>query len=262
MLQPLLGKLQFTHEAGVGFLHRVRWGRRCLLPSGSFVHQRHLERHQEQAFESLRLGNVLDGQVDEYDATIGPYPQAPARDGGFFGCRLMERQDQIVLQTFPRHFYEIVCRLTRSQFELVPSVPMNIDNLATVIDDYRRRRVTRHQHLLDQFGHRWGASSDLLCLRVCLAVSGDLHQSNGELRQMSKRARLSRPLEELPFPVDDLKEILEPADRFRGTEKQNTIRLQGVVEQWQDFLLCLDFQIDEQIAASQEVQLCEGRIGQ
>src|SRR4029077_1771780 len=73
---------------------------------------------------------------------------------------------------------------------------------------------------------------------------------------------LCRPCEELPFPVDDGEETLEPADRFGGTEKQDAVRVQGVMKQRQEFLLGLGFQIDQEIAARQEVQLRKWRIGQ
>ena len=71
--------------------------------------------------------------------------------------RLMERQGQIVLQSFPRHLDQMVGRRTGRRFEIGAGVPVNVDDLAPIVDDDRRRRVARDQQLLDQIGNRGGA---------------------------------------------------------------------------------------------------------
>ena len=58
------------------------------------------------------------------------------------------------------------------------------------------------------------------------------------------------------------KELLGPADRFGQPEQQEAMRLQRVVKQRQEFVLGLGFQIDEEIAAGEEVQFGKRRIYQ
>src|SRR3970282_1336230 len=129
----------------------------------------------------------------------------------------MERQGQIVLQSFPRHLDQMVCRLAWRRFEIGPGVPMNVDDLAPDVDDDRRRRETRYQELLDQIGNRRGADGDRGRLVVYAGLGYPFHQTTRKPFQVGKRAGLSRPPEELPFPVNDGEETFEPADRFGRT---------------------------------------------
>ena len=62
-----------------------------------------------------------------------------------------------MLQSFPRHLDQTVCRLAGCRFEIGTGVPMDVDDLAPTVDDDRRRRVARDQQLLDEIGNLGGA---------------------------------------------------------------------------------------------------------
>ena len=174
----------------------------------------------------------------------------------------MERGRQIVLQSFPRHLDQTVCRRAGRRFQVGAGMPVNVDDFTPGVHEDRRWRVARDQQLLDEIGNRGGAHGGKGRLGLRAGLGGPFHQSLRKPFQTRKRAGLRRPPEQFPFPVDDSKERFELPDRFGRTEEQDAVRLQGIVEQRQEFLLCLGFQIDQEIAAGQEVQLRKGGIGQ
>src|SRR4029079_2956902 len=65
---------------------------------------------------------------------------------------------------------------------------------------------------------------------------------------------------DLGFAAHDLEEIGEPMDGFRVSEHEEARRLERVVEDRNDLLLHERPEVDEDVAATDEIQLREGRI--
>ena len=62
------------------------------------------------------------------------------------------------------------------------------------------------------------------------------------------------------LPIHRLEEIGEPADCLARAQKQESIRAQRIMERRQDLLLQTRLDIDEQVAATDQVHAREGRI--
>ena len=80
-------------------------------------------------------------------------------------------------------------------------------------------------------------------------------------RQVKRRGRRGLLGEDLVLLVHRLEEIGEAADRFRGAQEQEPAGLERVVERGQHLLLQARLEIDQQVAATDEVHARERRIG-
>ncbi len=80
-------------------------------------------------------------------------------------------------------------------------------------------------------------------------------------RQVKRRSRRGLLGIDLVFLVHRLEQVGEPADRFRGAQEQEPAGLERVMERGQRLLLEGRLQIDEQVAATDQVHAREGRIG-
>lgn len=66
--------------------------------------------------------------------------------------------------------------------------------------------------------------------------------------------------EYFPFFIQKSKKIVVRTDRFRGTEKEDAIIFQAVMEHWQQLLLKFRAEINEQITAGEQIQFGKGWI--
>ena len=92
---------------------------------------------------------------------------------------------------------------------------------------------------------------------------GSVRQGRGERAGKSIGSgplRGLQPLENPQLVVQRREQVGERADGFRAAEKQHAAGIQAVVKQRHELLLHLGRQVDQQIAAAQEIQLGEGRI--
>ncbi|MEZ4601249.1 MAG: hypothetical protein R2940_15775 [Syntrophotaleaceae bacterium] len=64
----------------------------------------------------------------------------------------------------------------------------------------------------------------------------------------------------LPFSVDDIEQIVEFADVLGGAEKQKPPLSEAVVQQGQNLFLQLLIHVDEQVAATHQIEVAEGGI--
>src|ERR1017187_4395839 len=77
-------------------------------------------------------------------------------------------------------------------------------------------------------------------------------KGRGKLDQLRSRGGLGSPVEPC-LAVEGGKQVGETADRLRAAEQQDATEGQAVVKQRNEFLLHLRSQVDQQIAAAQNV---------
>ena len=105
---------------------------------------------REQAAQCLRLEDLLDPNVDQDLITVGLHPHGAMQHG--FACGgLLHRGGEVELQAFPRHVEHVddVLR-TRSGLEEVAGAPVDVDDVAALVDDDRRRCHVFEQHPFDR----------------------------------------------------------------------------------------------------------------
>ncbi len=90
------------------------------------------------------------------------------------------------------------------------------------------------------------------------AVTGNRHSTAGVDRDLDQAApRRAGPPVHAPPRRDQLEQIRLAAHRLRRPEHQETIRIQREVEQRDDLLLDFGLEINQQVAATDQVQLGE-----
>ena len=63
------------------------------------------------------------------------------------------------------------------------------------------------------------------------------------------------------FPIECTKEVAIFSQTFRGSQQKEAIRFEGIVKGSNDLFLKRLVEIDEHVAAEQQVDVGEGRIG-
>ncbi len=84
--------------------------------------------------------------------------------------------------------------------------------------------------------------------------------AGGELRWGRRRQRPAGAPENFRLCVHDLEVVPQLADALGRPQKQQSVPLQGVMEERQQPALCRAVQIDEQVAAGDEVEFRERRV--
>src|SRR2546426_11964532 len=83
-------------------------------------------------------------------------------------------------------------------------------------------------------------------------------KGRGKLHVLCPRGGLGSPIEPR-LATEGGKQVGEAADRLRAAEKQDAAGTQAVVKQRNEFLLHLRGEVDQQVAAAQNIQLGKGR---
>ena len=81
----------------------------------------------------------------------------------------------------------------------------------------------------------------------------------GKLDRLRPQGRLEPPVEPR-FAVQRREQVGKAADGLRAPQEQDAAGIQAVVKERQQLLLQLRRQVDQQVAAAQDVELGEGRI--
>ena len=159
-------------------------------------------------------------------------------------------------QAFPCHGKNVQAWLTSRRFQISPGAPMNMHNIAPVVDDDTRRGIAFRQELFRQgyeggrclAHHRTGRGwNDTLLLS---------HAGRGQPQHERCGGRVF-PLVQLPALVHHGEEIVATADRLGGPKEQESVRSQRVMQHGQEPLLQRSIQVDQEIAAGEEVQFRE-----
>ena len=170
--------------------------------------------------------------------------------------RFLEGAGQFVAQTFAGHGKDVPVGLAGGRFQVFAGVAADVEDVALVIDEHGRRGVTLQDQLIRQ-----GLETERrFRRRARLRPAGrGRAKGRGKLDRLRPQGGF-RPPEEPRFAAEGGKQVGEAANRLRAAEKQNAAGIEAVVKQRNQFLLHLRGQIDQQVAAAQDVQLGKGRI--
>ena len=162
------------------------------------------------------------------------------------------------LQALARHVEDVQAGPPRGGLQEMAGAAVDIDHVAPLADDHAGGGVVREQQPI------------YLRVEVRLLRGGSgqghphLEVHSAGLRGKPVEGLRGRPgllaPENLPLLVHDLKQVAEAADGLRGTEEEQAAGLERVVEDGQQPALQVGVEVDEEVAAGDEVQLGEGRV--
>ena len=178
-------------------------------------------------------------------------------DGLLLPERLLEGAGQFVAQPFAGHGEDVPVGLAGGRFQVFAGPPADVEDVALVVDQHGRRGVALQEQLVRQrleIGRRFRHAG---CASVPAGEAGQRTTGNS-IGSAAGRIRVRRKSRDLPF--SGAEEVGEAADGLRAAEKQDAAGIQAVVKERHEFLLQLRRQIDQQVAAAQDVQLGEGRV--
>ena len=198
----------------------------------------------------------LDGHIHELRPAVGADLEPVERHAFLLPERFLEGAGQFVAQTFAGHGKDIPVGLAGGRFEVFAGAAADVKDVALVVDQHGRRGVTLQDQLIRQrleTGRR-------LWRRSRLGAGGRAGaKGRGKLDRLRPQDGLGPP-EDPRFAAQRGKEIGEAANRLRAAEKQDAAGTETVVKQRNEFLLHFRRQVDQQVAAAQDVQLGEGRV--
>ena len=207
-----------------------------------------------------RVGIGDDIQADLLEAAVPLDSDSFPADPGLRLPGLLDCRAQIHEKAFPGHLQHVEAGDSRASFQVAARAPAELDHFHRLVDDDARRRVMREHdavRLPECVNGRQRAGGGL-ALR---GPGGGMRRDR--LRVVEHRTGDPRLLrKELVVFVLGPEEVAERADRLRRAEQQEAVRIEGMVEDREDALLQPRLEIDEQVAAGEQVQVEEGRIGQ
>ncbi len=214
------------------------------------------EEHQEvPAAASLRLQRD-DFEVHLAEVAVLPDVESFLADGPPAPSRLEDRAAELDEQALAGHLEDVEARGAGRGFEVRARLSPKLNDLEGVVDQRSGRRVTAENQtvrLLLEVDRR----EPLRRRRRRGAFLG--RPPLTEVEDLAGRARPFR--EDAMVAVHRHEEISETRDRLGVSEHENALRTQGVMEDRHDPLLQEGLQIDQQVAAADEIQVREGRIG-
>ena len=190
---------------------------------------------------------------------VGLDPQVQAADDLPLGRSLVEGGRQGLPQAFPGHVQDVVdAGLARPQFQIQAAVAMDVEDIALAVDEGAGRRELIQQPLLGQVAERLAVRRDRFA-RGPQARPRHVRKGPPQVRAGCAGSILPA-LVDFRFPVHHLEEVAEVAHGLRGALEEETAGVQGVVEQRNDLLLQVPAQVDQEVAAADQVQPGERRV--
>jgi hypothetical protein len=161
--------------------------------------------------------------------------------------REIERRLDLVPQIVRHDLHQLQRRLTRPKLEKMSGSIGQVDDFVPVVDDQRRRRIVLQQTLME-LAERHGAPAGG---RRIVDVALRLHPRQRRERQPHARAR---PRDEQAVRlVDDGESVVSLLDRFRHAKQHVAFGPQREVQQIENLRLRVPRQVDQEIAARDEV---------
>ena len=249
-LQRLAGLLQFLHQRGMRL-------RRDLLARTATWQRRGniLEDDDHPAAQGFGLVEGLHHHIDDLRTAIGADLQAVEQDGlRRVFQRLADHAGEGLAQAFAGHGVDVDVGLAGGGLQIFAGAAADVEDVAFAIHQHGGRRPGLLDELVGELAEVFGALAD-----GRFADGAGLHFA-GKL-QVGKGLRLVEAAEQACLVVDGLEQVAEIADGFGAAEQQQAIAVERVIKQRQQFLLQLRPEVDQQVAAGEDVELCEGRIG-
>jgi hypothetical protein len=176
--------------------------------------------------------------------------------GAFLPEHFLESVGEFVAQAFAGHGKNIPVGLARGRFQVFARPAAHVKDVALVVDEHGRRGVMLQDQLI-----REGLETERrFRFRAGRGPGGQIRgKGRGKIDWLRPRGGLGSPIEPR-LAVEGGKQVGEVADRLRAAEKQDAAGIQAVVKQRKEFLLQLRGEVDQQVAAAQNIQLGKGRV--
>ena len=179
------------------------------------------------------------------------------------GARLLpgalDRRPELRAQALARHGKHVAGVLARGDLQIAIHRSEVVETLVLVVDQDGGRSVSLEQRPLRKLDEPGSPLGRLLRQRL----GGQAAGIAGPLRELDLARPAGRDMPVDPMLLADRLEVRRDAGgRFGGAEKEHTLRAQREMEEGQDFPLRLRAQVDEHVAAGDQIEAGERRVGQ
>jgi hypothetical protein len=170
----------------------------------------------------------------------------------------MQRGAQIGSQLLANQLGYVAGQWAAGRLQKAPGTFGQMDRPVRLVDENARRRVFLERQAMRSRLAGCGCTSD-----AARNASGMLGHS-GSVECFRERellvARAPRRLVDASFSIDGAEQTHRAICAFGGAEEQEAIGVQGIMEDAADLLLKLAIEIDEQVAARDEIEPREWRV--
>ena len=246
-----------------GAARRLRFGR-VAGASGGVV-----EQHQEAALAKVLERDHLD--VDHLPGCLGPDPHAVLAHHMRVFARLRDGRAQRQHQALARHLQQVETRLAHRRREVCRGRPAELQHLQLGIDQHAGRSELVHR---DAVGLALGVDLGVKALGGIGLGDAEAQRGRGAAqaagrdglaalvhgRQVKGRRGGGLLAVDLVLAVERGEQLGEAADRLGRAQPQEAVWLQRVVKNREHFLLQARLEVDQQVAAGDEVQARERRV--
>ncbi len=204
----------------------------------------------------------VTGTTSRWTSRVAPsdWTRKPSsRTGAWFFLALLIAARRRNRDLLPRHLEQVQAGLAGRRRQIRSGVPTELQDFQIGVDQHAGGDVSCQEDAVGLFLHvgpRLAAAGSLPWSSVSTAPVGAGRRAEGH----PAGGRFLRV--DLVLGVLRLEQVAVGADGLRGPQQEEAGRLQGIVEERQDLLLQRRLQVDEQVAAADQVDLGEGRIGQ
>src|ERR1039458_9780681 len=203
-----------------------------------------------------------DGQVDHREVAVGFHAQARAAHCPGCPRGFVQGRGQVAPQPFAGHLQDVVdSSLARGRFQVQAGAAVEVEDVALASDKRGGRGHLLQERLFGQLAQRRFSAAG--------HVSGGprdshIYRRHGRQKPAQNRAlcavKILLALIQLRFAVERGKKTAKLAHRLRSAQEEKTARVERVVEQGNERLLQVLADIDQQVAATDQVEFGKRRV--
>ena len=171
--------------------------------------------------------------------------------------RFVQGDGQVRPQPFTGHLQDVHAGLTRGRFQVLAGAAVEVEDVAAFVDQRAGRGVLLQQRPFGQLAHRDLAFAGRLPGGPC---DGSISRQGREKPRAVRAGDLLFALIQLRLAIQRGKKVHELAHGLRRAQEEHAARVQRVVEQGNELLLQFPSHIDQQIAATDQVEFGERRV--
>ena len=172
----------------------------------------------------------------------------------------MQGGGQIPPQPFAGHLQDVHAGLARGRFQVLAGAAVEVEDVAALVDQRTGRGVLLQQRPFGQLAQRKLAFAGRLSGGP---RSGPAFRQRREKLPHGRAVRASNilfALIQLRLAVQRGKEVRKLAHGLGGAQEEHAARVQRVVEQGDELLLQFPAHVDQQVAATDQVELGKRRV--
>src|SRR6185437_2412251 len=213
-----------------------------------------LKEADQQQFLPIAM-NGLGRNADRHGVAVVAYLRAGNDGAGALLARPVDRRAELIPQTVARHRHQVATRLPGNQPQIAIRCSQVIEAFVAPVDQHRSRRIGLNHLPLGDLAKSQALRCPLLQSR----------QPERPPRRGDREIDLAGPdAADMPINTlrlgDRLEPIVEPAHRLGPAEKEDAAFAQREMKQQEHLFLRLGAQVDEEIAAADQVKTREWRI--